>query len=134
VKKLLYRYKRTYKGTDFSSTKMKKILIHERGQKCNICERNGPLEIENIIPISVGGDLTAYSNLRLVCPRCHKKKSGKDAIILNVMKNLRVIDKVLPCQWDSTLPINIIQKLYSDLLYIYDTSSETREAEEWNSE
>ena len=53
--------------------------VLEKRVICPICHKSFPLEVmevDHIKPVSKGGGDNP-ANLRLVCPRCNKKKSAK---------------------------------------------------------
>lgn len=48
---------------------------------CQECLRNGRYtpgtECDHIIPLANGGDMYRYSNLQMLCKRCHSKKTAR---------------------------------------------------------
>jgi len=49
-----------------------KVLIKERGNKCELCGATGTLHAHHIKPLKDGGK-DEVGNLLLVCPDCHKR-------------------------------------------------------------
>ncbi|NOJ30094.1 MAG: hypothetical protein DA328_08000 [Nitrososphaeraceae archaeon] len=63
--------------------KCKQQLIVRDGNICNMKYNNGCgkelqdsfLQIDHIIPISLGGNIMDLSNMQLLCNKCHKRKT-----------------------------------------------------------
>ena len=56
----------------------KDYLIEKYQCKCKHCEKDFEqmlLEIDHIIPISMGGPVCRVGNMQLLCRKCHKKKT-----------------------------------------------------------
>lgn len=54
----------------------RKSIGHNSYGKCVICRKEGPLEVDHIIPKSKGGT-DHILNLQLLCRRCNAKKGSK---------------------------------------------------------
>ncbi|MGD1717605.1 HNH endonuclease [Hydrocoleum sp. CS-953] len=53
-------------------------MLDKWGRQCAYCgQKNTPLEIEHIHPISKGG-LDRVSNLTVACTKCNQLKSNRD--------------------------------------------------------
>ena len=65
---------------------------------CDECKKEFPLkklELEHIIPVKIGGSLIDKNNLRLICKKCHPKKTNVDILIINFFKKAKISDKGL---------------------------------------
>jgi len=82
--------------------------------KCDNCGEDyglTSLELEHSIPVRIGGSLVNQDNLKLFCSRCHRKKTRKDVIVINILKRLNLL---VGCT--SYIEPSELQKIY---LYIY---------------
>jgi len=53
----------------------KQIIVEFLGYKCNKCGNIESIEVDHIIPISIGGE-NKVSNIQLLCNICHKEKTS----------------------------------------------------------
>jgi len=60
------------KGTLFG-TELRAFLLNKWGGKCVYCEKEGPLEVEHLVPRARGGS-NRVSNLIVACRACNTKK------------------------------------------------------------
>lgn len=68
------------KGKDF--TRAMRLRIRERDNNCCVlCGSTKKLEIDHIIPASLGGDNSLW-NGQVLCSRCHKEKSLRQRKII----------------------------------------------------
>ncbi|MEU7863497.1 HNH endonuclease signature motif containing protein [Nonomuraea sp. NPDC049141] len=49
------------------------VLTRDRGV-CYVCRRPGATEVDHVVPVARGGSHD-YSNLKAICPTCHKVKT-----------------------------------------------------------
>jgi hypothetical protein len=60
---------------------IRKKLIESNGKKCSKCLKEfntSYLELDHIIPISIGGAIFDNDNFQILCNYCHKKKTYVD--------------------------------------------------------
>ena len=69
------KYKEREKRTNAVGSRKRKVLIQQRGNKCELCGATGTLHAHHIKPVKDGGS-DNDSNLLLVCPKCHKRIHG----------------------------------------------------------
>jgi hypothetical protein len=93
---------------------LKKRLEEINGKVCYLCkkkfERLGSLELEHKIPIFIGGKIFCLTNLELVCPNCHRKKTILDKKIINIMKKMKIIFKAV--NHSSLYPLDKLKEIY----------------------
>lgn len=53
-------------------------MINSTGGICPMCEKENPLSIDHIIPISKGGS-NGLDNLQVLCNSCNSGKGNKNA-------------------------------------------------------
>ena len=54
------------------SLAIRRRIVNERGNKCEVCGESGKVNMHHIKPLSAGGD-NSDGNLILLCKTCHKK-------------------------------------------------------------
>jgi len=57
----------------------RRAILEKRGNKCEICQFIGYVEIHHIVPVNAGG-LDHDKNLLVVCDYCHKRLHGKTRV------------------------------------------------------
>jgi 5-methylcytosine-specific restriction endonuclease McrA len=82
--------------------------------RCSNCQRlltNGPdgeesrPEVDHIVPLALGGDLVAPSNIQVLCRTCHKKKTALDAVaIADARQRARATKNVLELETFASAP------------------------------
>ena len=56
-----------------------RVIVGDRDQwTCGYCgSRDGPFDIDHVVPVARGGHLTSLENLLLACARCNRSKGAK---------------------------------------------------------
>lgn len=83
-----------FKEDKKSVTVLKNKLFKEKNGICYMCENvflYNKLELENKIPIIIGGHFYDVKNIDLICKKCHINKTGIDRRVFNIMKKLNMI-------------------------------------------
>ncbi len=63
------------------------------GRQCESCGReHRGIELDHIIPVSIGGEIHSRINTQLLCKRCHLEKTKIDKMIINCLKTLNFLD------------------------------------------
>jgi 5-methylcytosine-specific restriction endonuclease McrA len=70
-----------------------KILIRD-DKTCVLCGKKDCLEVDHILPISLGGS-NKLENLQTLCDVCHKKKTKQDVELLRRTNKLKKYKKSL---------------------------------------
>lgn len=70
------RYRRNRFSTETEWRKIRLQVLDRDGAQCGYCQdRNGPLEVDHVIPVSKGGK-EDLSNLVVACRSCNASKGG----------------------------------------------------------
>ncbi len=99
---------------------LKTQLIKTKGYYCYVCGKEfskGRLQLEHKIPVMVGGHLFDETNVELICPLCHIKKTILDRKIIRILKDLKIISGKYIIH--SAYPIEEIKSFYKQFLEIY---------------
>lgn len=58
---------------------------------CIKCGTNSNIELEHIIPVTLGGAIFNKKNLQAMCKKCHLEKTLKDKKVISILKTINII-------------------------------------------
>ena len=116
-------------GLDHGWSKIKNDILKPWNLICNVCGNRfiskNMMEVDHVIPICCGGK-TISNNLQPICYECHKKKTAMDFKIINILKNLNIIEGKNTL-WNSYVHPDKLARIYLDFKRTYLIFKQKRE-------
>lgn len=118
----IYKFSLLRNKGEISLGTLKKRLMKENNL-CYICNQSFRiLELEHPIPIALCGDIFKQSNIKLICRKCHKRKSEIDRLIISFFSRSKIISRQ-GIETLSLININQLQELYKMLFDLINKSN-----------